>query len=292
MLLRGFRLAAELTQQALADRAKLGLETVSALERGIRRVPNRKTFELLAAALNLTPAERSQMAAAAKRTPRTKSAEKQPPSNVPLVATPLVGRDSVVTEIIELVRIQRLVTLVGPGGVGKTRVAIQVATALRAEFAEGVCFIDMAPIADSGAVAGSIATALGLEHSSDRPVIGLLVASLKRRKLLLVLDCCEHLVSEAASVADAILCTCPNVHILATTREILKTAGEQVFHIPPLTLPPLRRSMSVEEALQFGAVALFVDRARAADRSFRLGVPDVGPVAEICRQLDGIALAN
>ena len=304
ILLRRFRLEAGLSQKALAERARIGLETVSALERGYRRAPYRGTVDRLATALKLSPADRLKLEAAAASEQRPRSiappslarvhvlpTADSAPSNVPLAATPLVGRDAVVAELVDLIRVARLVTLAGTGGVGKTRIAMQVATVVRNDFTDGVCFIDLSQIAPGAMVAGAVAAALGAQPAGNQPAIEALCASLMRGRVLLILDCCEHVVAGAAALAAAVLRACPAVRMIATSREVLRTAGEHVYHVDPLDVPTGEEPATAADAFNFGAVALFVERARAIDSGFRVGDAEAKLIVDICRQVEGIPLA-
>ncbi len=213
------------------------------------------------------------------------------PNNLPQQLTALIGRDEVVAEVETQMTQCRLVSLVGTGGVGKTRVALQVGANLLDGSEDGVWFIDLAPLSDPGFVAGTIASTLGVREVHERPLLETLVDYLKRKRLLLILDNCEHVIEEAAKVADTIVRGCPEVRVLATSREPLRIAGERAFPMPTLALPAPDATLAVEDAGTFGAVALFAERAAAADDRFALSVENLPVVLEICRRLDGIALA-
>ena len=186
-----------------------------------------------------------------------------------------VGRERELDEIATLVREHRLVTLTGSGGVGKTQTALQVATALTD--ASAAWFVGLAPISDPSLIPAAIASALRVQEVPTRPLLETLLEYLKHKTLLLILDNCEHVVTQAATVADALLANCPRVRILATSREPLRAGGEQVYRIPSLSAGD--------------SIALFSDRARAVDHRFAL-TDDIAPaVAELCRRLDGIPLA-
>ena len=212
------------------------------------------------------------------------------PNNLPRQVTPLVGRDAVLPEIETLVKEHPLVTLVGTGGVGKTRLALQAGADLLDGSDDGVWFVELAPVSDPSLVVNTIASTFGLREQANRSMLEVLVQYLRPRRLLLILDNCEHLIEGAARVADAILQVAPHVRILATSREALRIAGERVYRVPSLAVPS-SDSLTTDEALQYGAVALFSDRARASDAKFRLSDESAPIVAEICRRLDGIALA-
>lgn len=212
-------------------------------------------------------------------------------NNLPPQLTSFVGRKQVLAEIKLMIERSRLVTLAGTGGVGKTRCAIQLGTELLNSETDGVWLADLAPICDPSLVAYVAARALGVQESPDRPVLDSLVAYLKHKQLLLILDNCEHVIEAAASTVVAILHACPNVLILATSREPLNVTGEQVYRVPSLDVPALGQTLSPEELLAFGAPLLFTDRACFADNRFALTRENVPQIAEICRRLDGIPLA-
>jgi len=289
-LLRQFRLKADLSQEALAERARMSVVTVGALERGVRRAPYRDTVAMLAEALDLSAPERAALESAAVRTPRPRrtAGDLLPTSNLPNYLTQFVGRESELTELGALVREHRLVTIVGAGGIGKTRTAIQL---VPDPALEGVWFVELAPLTDPALVAGSVASALGIAEQSDRPVLDALVQAVKARRMLVILDNCEHVVDEAARVAETLLHACPEVRLLATSREPLRIGGERVYRLPPLAFPPKGAALGAVDALRYGAISLFAERAVAADASFRLSDESAPAVAEICRRLDGIALA-
>lgn len=214
-----------------------------------------------------------------------------PPSNLPRQTTSFVGRSSELDAIAALLAKSQLVTIVGAGGVGKTRVALQVGAKLLHSFDDGVWFADLATIDGEGAVVTEIASSLGVKSSGFGSLLEHVVANLKRKKLLLVLDNCEHVVAEAARVVEAIVAASPRVTVLATSRERLGEHGEQIYRLPSLGVPPAGQKLDVDGALKFGAVALFSARATASDAHFALTADNVGAVVEICRHLDGIALA-
>jgi predicted ATPase/class 3 adenylate cyclase len=212
------------------------------------------------------------------------------PNNLPRQVTPLIGREDVLAEIEPLVVEHPLVTLVGTGGVGKTRLALQAGADLLDGLADGVWFVELAPLRDPSLVVNTIASTFGLREQANRSMFDVLVQYLRPRRLLLILDNCEHLIEEAACVADAILRAAPKVRIVATSREPLRIAAEHIYRVPSLASPS-GNSLTAEGALRYGAVALFAERARAADAKFALTDETAPIVAEICRRLDGIALA-
>jgi predicted ATPase/class 3 adenylate cyclase len=213
------------------------------------------------------------------------------PNNLPVQLTRLIGRDQDVEELRSLVAKHRLVTLLGSGGVGKTRLALQAAADLIDHYPDGVWFADLAPISDPELVASVAARTLGMSQGQDRRVDEAIVEWLKRKKLVLVLDNCEHLVETASRLAEAIMRGCPGVHILATSRQALGIDGEVVHRLPSLTVPVSAAGLQAGEAQQFGAIALFVERASSADTRFSLTDDSAPIVADICSRLDGIPLA-
>ncbi len=203
--------------------------------------------------------------------------------NLPVPPTSFVGREAQVAELAALVGQRRLVTLTGVGGVGKTRLSIRVAAELASQFADGVWLVELAPVGDPAAVPDTIATALSVTPLAGMTVVESLTLALSGRRLLVVLDNCEHVIDAAASVVEAILGRTGTVSIIATSREPLGVSGEQTWPVPPL---------DVDAGVESPAVSLFVERATAATPDFSLDRPStVDAVAEICRRLDGIALA-
>ncbi len=207
-----------------------------------------------------------------------------------LPAPPLrmVGRETTVPLIhAELLR-KRFVTVVATGGMGKTTVAAAVAHAMLPGFEGAVRFVDLAAVSDDTYVAGMLAATLGLAHSDATSGI---VNFLRDKRMLIVLDSCEHVIGAVAELAERIFREAPEVHILATSREALRVVGEQVHQLLPLDCPPDHDALTAEEAMASGAVQLFVDRAAAGANRFELSDADAPTVARICRELDGIALA-
>jgi len=215
----------------------------------------------------------------------------QLPNNLPRQLTSFVGRDDEVAFIKSLIAESPLVTLVGTGGAGKTRCAVQIGGELLDGSGDGVWVVELASIGDELLVASAVAHALGVQEGASRPIIETLTGYLKRKRLLLILDNCEHVIAQARKVAAAILKSCPDVRILATSRERLNIAGERVYRMPSLSMPAVNANSNASSALRYGAPTLFVDRARAADERFVLTDENAPHVAEICRRLDGIPLA-
>jgi len=211
-------------------------------------------------------------------------------TRLPTRLTRMVGREDAVQTISSQLATKRFVSIVGPGGVGKTTVAVSVSHALVAEFEDPACVVDLGALTAPELVAATIASALGVVVQSANPLPSLM-AFLQDRRMLLVLDCCEHVVEATATLAERIFRDAPQVHILATSREKLRVEGEHVYRLMPLESPPDEEGLTAVKALAYPAVQLFVERAAAGDSGFELSDEDASIVAGICRKLDGIALA-
>jgi predicted ATPase/DNA-binding winged helix-turn-helix (wHTH) protein len=210
--------------------------------------------------------------------------------NLPARLMRMVGRDQIVREILEQLKTERFVTIVGPGGIGKTTVAVSAGHELLAEFAGTVHFFDLGPLNDPVLVPSAVASTLGLPVQSADPTPGLM-AFLHDKRMVLILDSCERVIETVAALAERIFAQAPQVHVLATSRESLRVEGEHVHRLLPLDSPPDEVNITATQALGFPAVQLFVERAVASGRRFELSDADAPVVGEICRRLDGIALA-
>jgi predicted ATPase/DNA-binding winged helix-turn-helix (wHTH) protein len=210
---------------------------------------------------------------------------------LPLALTRIVGREDAVAELQQRVPQRRCITLVGPGGIGKTSVALAVARHLAEEQAFDVVFVELAALTEAAQVAQALASALGIVAPALNPLATLCAYLHDKQRLLLVLDNCEHLVGAAAELAEQVLRGAPGVHLLATSREALRIQGEWVQRLSSLRLPPPSLPAKAEEALAYAAVQLFVERAAAAVDGFVLRDADVPAVCEVCRGVDGIPLA-
>ncbi len=216
------------------------------------------------------------------------------PSRLPLPLTSFVGREAELAELRRLLQTTRLLTLTGTGGCGKTRLAIQVASAVASGYGDGVTLVELAGLTDPALVPQVVASALGIREASGRPLLDTLSAALRARRLLLLLDNCEHLLDACARLVDALLGACPRLRVLATSREPLRIAGEVSWRVPSLAVPPddpAEAPPTVERTLAYEAVQLFVDRARAALPGFAITPRSAAAVAQVCRRLDGIPLA-
>lgn len=212
------------------------------------------------------------------------------PHALPSPLARMIGRDEAVEKICAELALHRFVTIVGPGGIGKTSVALAVAHRELGAFDGQVCFVDFGALTDARLVPGTIAAALGLTVNSDDPMPGLLTV-LRSRRMLLVFDSCEHILDELAPLAERIVHEALELHVLATSRESFRTEGERVHRLFPLDCPPQRDGLSIAEILAYPASQLFVERIAESLSEFELSEEDAPLVAEICRRLDGIALA-
>jgi predicted ATPase/DNA-binding CsgD family transcriptional regulator len=211
--------------------------------------------------------------------------------NLPVALTRFFGRELETAQLKELLAENRLVTISGAGGVGKTRLSQWVAEAVLDDCLDGVWFVDLAPLADPALVAQQVASSLGLRDESRRPVLETLTTFLRDRQLLLVLDNCEHLLDACAWLADTLLRACPRLTILATSREPLGSAGEAVFPAPSLPFPGPGQPVSLESLAVYPSVRLFVDRARLVAPDYQITPGSAAALAAICQRLEGIPLA-
>jgi len=292
-LLRRHRQAVGLTQEELAERAGLAAAAISSLERGLRQRPYPHTVQALADALGLSATERADFVAA-RRPPGAPAGAVGTAPALPRPLTPIIGRAAELATIQRLLTADgaRLLTLTGPGGVGKTRLALEAAAALAERFAQGVVFVPLAAVTDAALLVGAVAQALGVQ-----PVVGEALAEtlhqyLGEREQLLVLDNLEQLLGAVPEVAT-LLKACPKLTLLVTSRSPLNIRGERVYPLSPLALPALAQlpALVLEEVAEASAVRLFVQRAQEALPTFQLTQRNAGPVAAICRRLDGLPLA-
>jgi predicted ATPase/transcriptional regulator with XRE-family HTH domain len=296
-LLRQLRAEARLTQEELAEAAKLSPRSVSDLERGISRTARKETALLLADALGLVGPVRVAFVAAARGrvlAAEVLAARAEAPGvfagNLPVQLSSFVGRAGELAELATAIRRSSLVTVVGVGGVGKTRLALHAAARQLPSFCDGAWLCELAAAVDEETMAQAVMAAVRARPRPGISVAASIVEFLRTKTaLLLVLDNCEHLLSAPAVLAAGILRSCRGVHILATSRQALGVEGEQVFGLRPLPLPA--PAAGVVAAGASDAVTLFVQRATAARGDFSLSSVNVAAVGEVCRRLDGIPLA-
>ncbi len=213
------------------------------------------------------------------------------PHNLPAQLTSFIGREREMAEVRRLLNTTRLLTLLGSGGAGKTRLSLQVAADVLEKFADGVWRVELAALSDPALVPQAIASALSVREEQSRTILNTLTDDLKNKNLLLVLDNCEHLIEACAKLADTLLHACPNLKILATSREALGIAGETTFRVPSLSLPDPKNLPPVETLKQYEAIRLFIERALAVFSPFTLTHANAPAIAQICYRLDGIPLA-
>jgi predicted ATPase/DNA-binding XRE family transcriptional regulator len=318
-LLREHRTAAGLTQEQLADQAGLSVRAITDLERGVRRSPYPDTVQRLATALQLAEPDRTKFLAARRppsasdptqrrpglrlveggprsggpredQTLRGRHAVGQPHRQPPLALTSFIGRERELAELLRFLAKCRLLTLTGPGGVGKTRLALEVGRALARDGLE-VALVELAAVTGSDLVCHTAAAVLGIQERRGKPRIDTLAEALQARRMLLVLDNCEHVIEPCAQLANALLGSCAELRILTTSREPLGIVGETIWQVPALTVPHHQVQPTVETVAQSEAARLFIDRARSVLPDFTLTSGNVSTVARICQQLDGIPLA-
>jgi predicted ATPase/DNA-binding XRE family transcriptional regulator len=292
--LRRLRSAAGLSQEDLGARAGLSTETIGALERGTRRAPYRETVRQLAHALNLTSAERAQLETLAThgraRSSKRNARPTPSPGNLPSSLTSFVGRASEIRDLHRLFAQHRLVTLTGAGGIGKTRLATEFATTVAGAYSDGAWIVELALIGPQESVSSRIVQTLGQQFSEVNS-LATLVLRLKFCEMLIVLDNCESALPLARAAADALLKGCPNLRIIATSRERLSLSGECVLRVNGLSVPEHVESLTPDEAMAHAAVRLFTERARQNDYTFEVTTELAPAVARMCKRLDGIPLA-
>jgi len=210
---------------------------------------------------------------------------------LPVRLTPMVGREQELHDVVAVLSQSRLVSLTGPGGTGKTRLALAATDAARAHFAGGVCWVELAPINDPAIVAQAVADGLGVPEVPGQDAAATIAEQVGDRSTLIVLDNCEHLAAAVADLADRLLGTCPSLSILTTTRELLGVEGERSWPVPPLSLPGDGVTPAASELAGFDAVRLFEQRAQLVLPSFRLADDNAAAVLQVCRRVDGLPLA-
>lgn len=213
------------------------------------------------------------------------------PNNLAQQLNSFIGREREVAEVSKLLRTNRLVTLLGMGGIGKSRLSVQLGAEVMDDYPDGVWLIELAPLSDPRLVPQAIASVLGVKEEAGRPVIDALVKFVRDRRLLIILDNCEHVVQACAEAAKQLLQAGPKVKVLASSRDYLQVAGETAYHVPTLSVPDPSKAIVLDELTRHEAVRLFIDRASASNPGFRVTQKNAAAIADICHRLDGIALA-
>src|SRR5438270_12061541 len=221
----------------------------------------------------------------------TMARTRHPSGNLPAEITSFVGRRQQLGEIRKKLSAARLVSLVGPGGAGKSRLALRIAADLARGFADGAWWVELAEVRDGALVANSVLTALDLRDQAGTQPAQILASYLREKRLLLVVDNCEHPLGEAAQLVAEVLRAAPNVRVITTSREPLQVPGEQVVAVPPLELPAGNGTESLARLRQNEAVMLFTERAAAASGAFELNIENRAAIVGLCRRLDGLPLA-
>jgi predicted ATPase/DNA-binding XRE family transcriptional regulator len=298
-LLRRYRRRRGLTQEELAESAGLSTASVSLLERGVTQTPQKSTVEMLSVALALPPEEAMEFLARARRSSHLEqggasiSAEAAYDDGLPVPLTPLLGREREQAALLDLLgrETTRLLTLTGPAGVGKTRLALELAATLRRERRQDVVFVGLIPVHEPERVLPAIAEALGVRETDSLPLREAILHALQDRDILLALDNFEQVLPAARAVLELLIAR-SRVKALVTSRSALNVRGERSFPVAPLALPSLQQLDSLKELRFVPAVALFLERAAAVWPNFDITTQAEGRlVAEICTQLDGLPLA-
>ncbi|MBV9169459.1 MAG: helix-turn-helix domain-containing protein, partial [Chloroflexi bacterium] len=302
-LLRDHRRAAGLTQEELAERAGVSPRSISELERGGAHVPRRDTVALLVRALGLSGADREAFerlidnrrrlrpGPTASQPRQTPTPQRPPMNNLPRSLTTFVGRDHELENLVPVLATAPLLTLVGAGGVGKTRLAQEIVRHNAPRYPDGAWIVELAGLTDPALVTDAVARVLGLRDIRGGDTTQRLTDYLRDKRLLLVLDNCEHLVAACAALSTHLLGECADLQILATSREPLAVAGEATWLVRPLEVPDIQAFVTADQIMEFPAARLFVERARAANNALVLTDENAAAIARICVNVDGIPLA-
>lgn len=296
------RKALDLTREGLGERVGCSAATIRKIEAEERR-PSEQIAERLAEVLRIPQNERTNFLRFARGDWKFAPVEteenqpwhasgKSPRSNIPATTTSLIGREKEIAEVREYLRRAdtRLVTLVGPPGIGKTRLSIESARASLHDFPDGVFFVRLALLDDPNSIASAIIQALGYMESGNSSPEDQLRESTGQKQMLIVLDNCEHLIEGVTSIASSLLSACPGLKMLATSRESFRIPGEWLYPIPAFDLPKESKTINLENASAFPALMLFVERARAVKPDFKLTPENIQTVISICARLDGLPL--
>jgi predicted ATPase/DNA-binding XRE family transcriptional regulator len=290
-LLRAYRANACLTQEALATMAGLSVRAISDLERGVRRLPYPDTLGRLVQALGVGGEERAKLESAAARFTTHGEERVGVDHNLPVQLTSFVGRVQEIADIRRELARTRLLTLAGPGGVGKTRLALRVAEEELTSYPDGVWFVELAPLTEPSLVPQTVADLFNIRETPDEPLITTLARVLQPGHRLLVLDNCEHVLAASVDLVHRLLRACPRLVVLATSREVLGLTSEKIWRVPSLQLIQPNEALVPEEVAQCEAAALFVERARAIQSAFAVTPRNAAALLEVCRRVGGIPLA-
>jgi predicted ATPase/transcriptional regulator with XRE-family HTH domain len=303
------RKALDLTQGDLARQVGCAEVTIQKIEADERR-PSKHFAERMAEQLGIPLDERTAFLRCARgeapidtlaappvaerrvaETPAPEPSANTRPHNLPTQLTSFIGCTHELAQTRDLLAGARLLTLTGPGGTGKTRLALQLANALVADFTDGVWLVELAALSEPALVSQAVATALGVREEPEHPLLATLAHHLRDQQMLLLLDNCEHLIEASAHLAERLLNLCPNLRVLASSREPLGISGEAIFRVPPLSVPDSGQLPPLDELARFESIVLFVERARAGQPEFQLTDETRADVAQVCQRLDGIPLA-
>jgi len=287
-----------LTQAELALQINCSTSLIKKIE-SEERFPSRQIVEQLADVFTVPPDERElfqkfargNWMAAPTDTEDTPWNTSHSRHNLPIQLTSFIGREKDIVDIKRLLESAHMLTLIGPGGSGKTRLCIQVANEVLKQYKDGVWLVELAPILDPMLVPRTTAIAIGLREEPQRPVIDMLCDYLLQKKLLIILDNCEHLVDACAQMTERILQAAPDVKVLASSRETLGNTGEVTYNVLPLKMPDLADLPPLDSVSQYEAVKLFIDRATSVIPEFKVTIENAPIIAQICHRLDGIPLA-
>ena len=288
------RRALDLTRQAFAAQVGCAEVTLRRIEAGTLK-PSKELAGILLEKLGVPETEWPQwisFARGASDLPgQSPSLSNKPNTNLPVPITSFVGREREQREIAELTVNNRLITLTGIGGVGKTRLSLELGKKLLPDYADGVWLVELAPLSDPTLVVQKVARVFDINQQSNRDLATTLIDVLRVKMLLLIFDDCEHLLDACAQLANNLLKNCPNLKILATSREPLAIAGEALYQVPSLMVPNIQQFGDLDKLIDFDAIRLFNERAQVSLMSFSMTMDNAPIIAQICRQLDGIPLA-
>ena len=290
--LRKQRRALDLSQKALADQVGCAEVTLRRIETD-RLKPSKELANIILEKIGIPDADRPKWISFARGASgfptSTTPSSKEPITNLPAVLTTFIGREKEQADVMRLIAKYRLVTLTGAGGIGKSRLSIKVAEQIAGDYPSGLWLVELAPLLDPSLVPHTIALTLGVREDPQRSVIDILCDTLRERKVLLLLDNCEHVLDVCAQLIDVLLKNCPQLKILATSREPLNMTGEAVYRVPPLGFPNLQQMLDTFR--NYESIQLFEERAQLIQFDFSLTPQNAASVAQICQCLDGIPLA-